>query len=330
MSRLHTAALAAVAGSMLAGIFSSPGVAAETYPSRPITIIVPFAPGAVADLVARIVADRMRVTLGQPIIIEDVIGAGSTIGVGRAVRAAPDGYTLNVGDLTSHVSSSAIFPVKYDLLRDLEPVALLSTAPQLFVGRTNLPARDLRELIEWLKANPDDATLGIPGNFGNGGHLSGLSFQNSTGARLRFIPHRTSPEAVQDVIGGHVDLLFTDAANVLPFVRSGQVKAYGVTTATRWTTAPDIPTLEEFGVPLQFSLWRGLWAPANTPKNVVGRLNAAAVEALADPAVRQRLAEIGNDIFPTERQSPEALRAHHQAEIDKWWPIIKAANIKPE
>jgi len=328
MAHLCSTAIAAIF-SLISGL-DLPAVAAETYPSRPITLVVPFAAGSVADLVARIVTDRMRITLGSPFLIEDVAGAGGTLGVNRALRAAPDGYTLSLGDLTSHVSASAIFPVSYDVRRDLEPISLLSNAPQLFVGRRDLPANDLAELIAWLKSKSEPASLALPGNFGNGGHLSGLSFEKSTGVSFQFVPHRGSPQAAQNVVGGHVDLLFTDAANVLPYVRSGQVKAYAVTTKTRWDPAPEIPTFEQFGVPLYFTLWRALWAPAGTPKPIIQKLNAAAVEALADPSVRRQLADIGNGVFPRELQTPEALRAHQQAEVEKWWPIIKAANIKPE
>jgi len=316
--------------STLATFVTGPSVAAEPYPSRPIAVIVPFPAGGATDLVARIVAERMRISLGQPLIIENVTGAGGTIAVGRVVRAAPDGYTLSTGDLTSHVSSSAIFPVAYDVLRDLEPVALLSSAPQLFVGKRDTPAADLRELIAWLKANPDKASMALPGTFGSGGHLSGLSFQNSTGTRFQFVPYRGGAPAVQDLVGGHVDLLLIDASSVLPYIRSGQIKSYGVTTKVRWASAPEIPTIEESGVPLYFSLWRGLWAPKDTPKEIIAKLNDAVVDALADPGVRSQLAKLGNEIPPRERQTSEALRTHHRAEIEKWWPIIKAANIKPE
>jgi tripartite-type tricarboxylate transporter receptor subunit TctC len=315
---------------LLAAALTTQSVHAETYPARPITVIVPFGAGAVADLVARIVTDHMRVTLGQSFVVEDFPGAGGTIGVARAARAAPDGYTLSTGDLTSHVSSGAIFPVKYDLQRDFEPVSLLSSAPQLFVGRRDFPAETLQEVIAWLKANPGRASMALPGNFGNGGHLSGLSFQKLTGTSAQFVPHRTSPQAVSNLAGGHVDLMFTDAANVLPYVRSGQVKVFAVTTKTRWAPAPEIPTFEELGIPLHFTLWRGLWAPAGTPKPVVEKLNAAVVEALLDPQVQKQLAEIGNEAYPKEQLTTEALRAHQTAEIEKWWPIIKAANIKPE
>jgi tripartite-type tricarboxylate transporter receptor subunit TctC len=270
------------------------------------------------------------VTLGQPIIVEDVVGAGGTMGVGRAIRATPDGYTISTGDLTSHVSSSAIFPVKYDTLRDLEPVSLLCSAPQLFVARRDFPAEDLQQVIAWLKANPDKASLALPGNFGNGGHLSGLSLQRIIGTRFQFVPHRSSPQAVQNVVGGHVDMMFTDAANVLPYVRSGQLKVLAVTTKTRWAPAPEVPTFEELGIPLTFTLWRALWVPAGTPKDIIEKLNAAVVEALLDPQVRKQLAELGNETYPREQLTPDALRAHQKAEMEKWWPIIRAANITPE
>ncbi|HWP15419.1 MAG TPA: tripartite tricarboxylate transporter substrate-binding protein [Xanthobacteraceae bacterium] len=315
---------------ILAALTAAQSAFADAYPTRPITVVVPFAAGAVADLVARIVSERMRATLGQPIIVEDIPGAGGTIGVARATRAASDGYTISTGDLTSHVSSSAIFPVKYDTLRDLEPVALLSSAPQLFVARRDFPADDIPQLIAWLKANPDRASMALPGNFGNGGHLSGLSLQKITGTSFQFVPHRSSPQAVQNVVGGHVDLMFTDAANILPYVRSGQVKVFAVTTTTRWATAPEIPTLEELGIPLTFTLWRGLWVPAGTPKTIIEKLNAAVVEALLDPQVRKQLAELGNETYPAEQLTPDALRAHQKAEKEKWWPIIKAANITPD
>src|SRR4051812_4612385 len=315
---------------VLAAVITGQNAFADAYPTRPITVVVPFAAGAVADLVARIVTERVRVTLGQPIIVEDVPGAGGTIGVGRVIRAASDGYTISTGDLTSHVSSSAVFPVKYDTLRDLEPVALLSSAPQLFVARRDFPAEDLPQLIAWLKANPNKASMALPGNFGVGGHLSGLSLQKSTGTSFHFVPHRSSPQAVQNVVGGHVDLMFTDAANILPYVRSGQVKVFAVTTKARWAPAPEIPTLEEFGIPLTFTLWRGLWVPAGTPKRIIEKLNAAVVAALLDPQVRRQLAELGNETYPAEQLTPDALRAHQRAEMEKWWPIIKAANITPE
>ena len=324
-SSVWIAALAIVASAVRA-----PGALADPYPVRPVTVIVPFAAGAVADLVARIITDRMRASVGQPFIVENVAGAGGTIGVARAAKAAPDGYTLSTGDLTSHVSSSAIFPIKYDSMRDFEPVALLTSAPQLFVARRDFPADDLAQVIAWLRANPDKALYALPGNFGNGAHLSGLSLQKSTGTSFQFVPHRSSPQAVQNLIGGHVDLMLTDAANVLPFVRSGQLKAFAVTTTKRWSTAPDIPTFGELGIPLYFTLWRGLWVPAGTPPGVIARLNAAVVEALLDPQVRRRLAELGNEVYPVEQMTPDALRAHQKAEMEKWWPIIKAANIKPE
>ena len=327
---LHRRLFLHLAAAVVAALMAAPIARGEVYPSRPVTFVVPFPAGGVTDVVARVLAERMRVSLGQPVIVENVSGAGGTIAVGRVVRAAPDGHTLSLGDLTSHVSSSAIFTVQYDVLRDLEPVALLPSAPQLFVGKSAMPAKDLKELIVWLKAHPDKASAALPGTFGSGGHLSALYFQNSTGTRFQFVPYRGGAPAIQDLVAGHVDLLFIDASTALPYVRSGQIKAYGVTAKTRWAAAPEIPTLDELGVPLYFSLWRGLWLPKGTPKEVIVKLNTAVVDALADSAVRQRLTEIGQEIPSLNLQTPEALGAHHKAEIEKWWPVIKAANVRVE
>jgi tripartite-type tricarboxylate transporter receptor subunit TctC len=307
-----------------------PTASAQVYPSRPINIVVPFPAGGTTDIAARILAERMRTSLGQPVVVENVSGAGGTIAVARVVRAAPDGYVLSLGDLTSHVSSSAIFPVQYDVMNDLEPVAMLASGPQLFVGRSTIPAKDLGELIDWLKTQPNQASLALPGALGSGGHISGLAFQNATGVQFRFVPYRGGAPAIQDLVAGHVDLLFVGASGALPYVRSGQIKAFGVTTETRWAAAPDIPTISESGLPLYFSLWQGLWAPKNTPRDVINRLNATVVDALADPALRQRFADFGQEVPQSEQQTPEALGAHHKAEIRKWWPIIKAASIKVE
>jgi tripartite-type tricarboxylate transporter receptor subunit TctC len=301
---------------------------AEGYPSRPITVVVPFAAGGGIDLLARLLAESLRQSLGQPVIVENVTGAGGTIAVGRVVRAAPDGHTLILGDQTSHVSSSAIFPVRYDILTDLEPVALLTSSPQVFVGRPTLEAKDLAALLTWLKENPGGASLALPGTVGSAGHLSGLEFQNMTGTRFAFVPYqRGGGQSVLDVVAGHVDLLFIDASTALPYVRSGQVRAYGVAATHRWAAAPDIPTLAEGGVPLYFSLWRGLWAPKGTPQDVVARINGAIVAALAEPAIREHIAALGQEIPASERQTPAALAAFHREQAEKWWPIIKAAHI---
>jgi len=306
-----------------------PGVAsAEAFPSRPVTIIVPFPAGGPADVISRIVGERMRTSLGQPVIVENVSGAGGAIGVARAARAAPDGYTLSMGQLNSHVFSGAAYTVRYDLLKDFEPVALLTTNPLMVAGRKDLPAKNIRELVAWLKANPDRASFATPG-VGSPSHVWGIHFQNSTGTRFQFIAYRGANPALQDVLSAQVDLTCLQASDLLPHVRSGNIRAYAILADAPWVRAPEIPTIDEAGVPgLHMPFWHGLWAPANTPREIVGKLNHAAVAAVADPSVRQRLADIGQEIFPPERQTPEALAALQKAEIEKWWPIIKAANIK--
>ena len=301
---------------------------AETFPSHALTIVVPFPPGGSTDIIARIVAEHAQRTLGQPIVIENVAGAGGTIGVARVVRALPDGYTLSVGDMTSHMSSSAIIPVQYDVLTDLRPIALLSTGPQLLLGRKTLEAKTLQELITWLKANPGKASAALPGTVGSGGHLSGLAFQKLTGTSFAFVPYRGGAPAVADLIAGHVDLLFTDASNALPLVRRGDLKVYGVTSRTRWSAAPEIPTLAEQSVPIFFSLWRGLWAPKNTPQDRIAKIGAAVRETLSDPAVKKDITAAGQDFAPDDQLTPEAFAKFHRAEAERWWPIIKAADVR--
>jgi tripartite-type tricarboxylate transporter receptor subunit TctC len=304
---------------------------AQTYPSRPITFVVGFAAGAATDTIGRIMAERMKSSLGQPVIVEDVTGAQGTIAVGRVARAAPDGYTLSLGNNGTHVMAGAIYALQYDLLNDFEPVALISASPYVLVAKKAMPANDLKGLIAWLKANPDKATQGHGGT-GAGSHIAGIFFQRETGTRFQFVPYRGgAAPAIQDLMAGHIDMAITDPVAAMPQVRAGTIKAYGVTTNTRLLSAPDIPTLDEAGLPgFDISLWQGLWLPKGTPKNIIAKLNAAAVEALADPAVQQRLTALGVGIFPRDRQTPEALGAFQKAEIEKWWPIIKAANIKAE
>jgi tripartite-type tricarboxylate transporter receptor subunit TctC len=306
------------------------GAHAQTYPSRPVTVIVPFAAGGVTDIVARIVSERMKTALGQSVIIENVSGAGGTIGVTRLFRAAPDGYTLVVGQWTSHVGAGAMYPVPFDYLNDFEPVSMLSLAPLWIVGRSSLPAKDLRELIAWLKANPDKASAATTG-LGSGIHMCLVYFQNMTGTKFPLAPYRGAAPLMQDMLAGQIDLSCPEAGQTLPQYRAGHIKAYAVLTEERWFAAPDVPTIDEAGVPgLHFPFWHAIWAPKGTPKDVIARLNAAVVETLADPGVRQRFNELGHEIAPREQQSPAALAAYHKAEIDKWWPIIKAANIKLE
>ncbi len=327
--KIRTAAFLAVTFAAALGAPASAG--AQSYPSRPISIIVPFPPGGQVDTLARILLDKMRAALGQTIIIENVGGASGGIGVTRVVRSTPDGYTLSMGNWTSHVGGPAIYPVQFDILKDLEPVAMLPSAPTIIVARQNMPANDLKELVAWLKANPDKATAATVGA-GSPGHVSGLYFQSQTGTRMQFVPYRGGGPANQDLVGGQVDLrIGAEASQMLPHVRAGRVKAYAIMAKTRWPVAPEIPTIDEAGVPgVHISVWTGLWAPKGTPKDVVTRLNAAMVEVLADEAVRKRIGEIGSEIPARDQQTPEALAAFHKVETDKWWPIIKSANIKAE
>jgi len=301
---------------------------AQTYPSRPLTMIVPYPAGGPTDTIARLLGERMRASLGQPIIIENVAGAGGNIGVGRVARAAGDGYTLGIGHWGSHVVNGAIYTLPYDLLTDLEPVALLSDGPQLIVAARSVPAKDIKELIAWLKANPGKAMVGTTG-VGGASHLAGILFQNTTGTNIQIVPYRGAAPRMQDMLSGQIHLAFDQAANSLPQVRGGNLQAYAVTSKTRLAVAPDIPTVDEAGLPgFYISVWHGLWSSKGTPKDVVRRLNAAVVDALADPTVRQRLTELGQELPAPEQQTPEALRTYHKAEIDKWWPIIRAAGIK--
>jgi tripartite-type tricarboxylate transporter receptor subunit TctC len=319
---------AAAFAAVLAGI--GPG-AAQVYPSRPITVVVPFPPGGQVDTVARLFVDRLRTALGQPLVIENVSGASGSIGTGRVARAAPDGYTLGMGNWTSHVGSPAIYPIQYGILKDLEPVAPLPLAPTLIVAKQGFPPNDMKELIAWLRANPDKATAATVGA-GSPGHVSGIYFQNATGTRFQFVPYRGGGPANQDLVAGQVDLrIAAEASTMLPHVRSGRVKAFAVLAKTRWSAAPDIPTIDEAGVVgLYISVWTGLWAPKDTPRDIVAKVNSAVVEALADAAMRRRIADVGFEIPGSDQQTPESLAAFHKAETDKWWPIIKAANIKVE
>lgn len=316
-------AVAVVASSAWPG-----AVRAQAYPSRPITLIVPFPAGGPIDTLARFLAERMRGSLGQPIVVENVSGAGGTIGVGRVARAAPDGYTLVIGITSTHVFNGAMYSLTYDVLNDFEPVALLTDSSQLVVGRKGLPANTLRELIDWLKANPDQATAGTAG-VGSPHHIFGVLFQKATGTRFRFIHYRGAAPATRDLVAGQTDFTIADQATTLPQIRAGNLKAYAYTGERRLPTLPDLPTVEEAGVPgFHTSIWNAIWAPKGTPKAITARLNAAVVDALADDATRAQLAALGHYAVPRESHSAETLRALQEAEIKKWWPIIKAANIR--
>jgi tripartite-type tricarboxylate transporter receptor subunit TctC len=310
-------------------VLSGTGIAAaQVYPSRPLTIIVPFPAGGATDVLTRFLAERMRVTLGQPIVIENVTGAAGTIGVTRAVRAPADGYTMQVGTSTTNVMTGALYALQFDLLNDLDPIIQIGSEPMMIVGKKGLPANNLRELIAWLKANPDKASVGIPG-VGGTGHLTGLAFQKETGTTFQFVPYRGNGPALQDLIAGQIDLQMEPASNFYAQAKAGAIKPYALTSRKRVAAASDIPTADEAGLSgFYASLWYGAWVPKGTPKDIVTRLNAVMMETLADPTVTRRFDELGLDKPVREQQTPEALRAFQKAEADKWWPIIKAANIK--
>jgi tripartite-type tricarboxylate transporter receptor subunit TctC len=306
----------------------TPMARAQAYPTRPITMIVPYAAGGPADTVGRVLAERMKAALGQPVVIENVSGANGSTAVGRVARAAADGYTLSLGVWNTHVSNGALYALPYDVLNDFEPVALLASFSSMIVARKAVPANDLKELIAWLKADPGKASQGSAG-VGSMGHLGGVYFQRISGTRLQHVSYRGSAPAMQDLVAGQIDMMIDAPVMILPQLRAGTIKAFAVLAKSRLVQAPDIPTADEAGLPgFHVSNWFGLWAPRGTAKDIVGRLNAAAVSSLADPAARQKLADLGFEIPPRDQQTPEALADFQKAEIEKWWPIIKAADIK--
>ena len=313
---------------MVMGSGSAP---AETFPSRPVTIVVPFPAGGPVDTLARIVSEPMRAALGQPVIVENVSGAGGSLGIGRVARAAPDGLTLALGNWTSSVGAPAIYPVTYDILGDFAPVTLATSSRLVIIARKSLPANNVKELIAWLKANPGKATAGTIG-VGSPSHVGGLYFQSLTGTSFQIVPYRGAAPAMQDLIAGQIDLRFgAEASQTLPYLRDGTLKALAVMGDSRWPAVPEIPTIDEAGLAgLHLPFWQAVWAPKGTPQEIVTRLNAIIVEALNEPAMRQRLTDLGQDVFARAQQTPEALAAFHKAEIDKWWPIIRQAGIKGE
>jgi tripartite-type tricarboxylate transporter receptor subunit TctC len=324
MTRSRRMFLQLAGAAVVAPVFSRV-LAGQAYPSRPVTLIVPLAPGGITDALCRIVAERMRRSLGQPVIIENVTGADGTIGGSRAARAKPDGYTIYI-DSTSSVLSSAFYSLPYDVFEDFVPIAPLVTSPFVFFARNIVPAKELAELVAWLKANPDKASAGF-GSLGT--HLVTLLFQKETGTKLTLVPYRGAP-ALQDLVAGQIDLLFypTDG---LSLVRAGSIKAYGVTSEARLVSAPNIPTFTEMGLPaLSYSAWQGFVAPKGTPRDIIAKINAAAMEALADPAVRSRLIDLGLEVFSPEQQTPEAFGALRKRNAEKWWPIIKQSGIKAQ
>jgi tripartite-type tricarboxylate transporter receptor subunit TctC len=312
-----------------AAFLSTPAQAsAEEYASRPITMVVGYAPGGPTDTRTRIVAEFMKRSLGQAVLVENVTGASGSIGAGRVARAAPDGYTLSSGDWSTHVVNGAIYTLPYDLLSDFEPISLLSSTPLVIITKNEIPATGLRQLLVWLKANEHQALFATSGA-GSPSHASGLLLQKMTGMQFRFIPYRGGAQFLQDLIAGQVDLAFGAASNVLPAIRNNKLKAYAITSASRWAAAPEIPTVDEAGLPgLHISLWGGLWAPKRTPLAIIRKLNSAVVDALSDPIARLRITALGEEIPAREGLKPEALGAHQRVEINKWWPILKGTQAE--
>jgi tripartite-type tricarboxylate transporter receptor subunit TctC len=313
---------------IIAVLVAVDGAYAEDFPSRPITMLVPFAAGGPTDTIARVIADRMGKSLGQAVVIENLTGAGGTIAAGRVARAAADGYTLDLATWSTHVVTPVIYKLQYDVFRDFDPVIWLTQTPLLLVSRKDIPASNLKELVAWLKAKPDPVLLGSAGGTDQ---VAGYLLQQQTGATMQVVPYRGLAPAMQDIMAGRIDILFDQPSDAVPQIKSGTIKGYAVTAEKRASVAPDIPTVDEAGLPgLHLTPWHSLWVPKGTPKDIVMKLNAAAMEALADPAVRQRLGDVGQDIVPRDLETPEALATYYKSETDKWWPIIKATGIKAD
>jgi tripartite-type tricarboxylate transporter receptor subunit TctC len=320
--------VAALIAMLALGDLSVSPARADDYPSHPITVIVPFAAGGPSDAMMRILGERMKTSLGEAILIENVTGAGGSIGVGRAVRSPPDGYTISFGHLGTHVANGAIYKLGYDLVADLEPVVLLPSNPMVVVSKNAVPAKSLGELLAWLKARSAPAAAGTAGA-GSGSHIAGLYFENVTGIKLQYVPYRGTGPAMNDLVAGQIDLIVDQTSNSINQIRAGTIRAYAVTDDKRVEQAADIPTTDEAGLPgFHMTLWSGLWVPKRTPKEIVAKLNAAAVEALNDPQVRKQLENLGLQMPPPDKLTPEALGDWQKAEIAKWWPMIKAANVK--
>jgi tripartite-type tricarboxylate transporter receptor subunit TctC len=308
----------------------APSFAAQPYPVRPMTMIVPFPAGGATDTLARFLGEAMRERLGQPIIIENVGGAAGTIGVGRAVRSPADGYTLSIGTSTSHMLTGGLYTLPFDLMKDLEPVIYVGSEPLLLAARKDFPAENLKGLIAYLKANPDKASVGIAG-VGAQGHLAGIEFQKETGTKFQFVPYRGNAPAMQDLLAGQIDFMMEPSSNFKSLIATDSIKPIAVTGKARLPASPNIPTMEEAGLPgFTASLWYGLWAPKDTPKEIVERLNATLRAVLADASVKKQLGDLGIEISPRDQQSPEALRAFQKVEAERWWPVIKASNLKAE
>jgi tripartite-type tricarboxylate transporter receptor subunit TctC len=306
------------------------GAAAQSYPTRSLTMVVPYPAGGPTDTVARIMGDPLKAALGQSVIVENVTGAGGSIGTGRVARAAPDGYTIALGHNQTHVINGATYSLSYDVVKDFDPVTLIADTPIWIVARKNLPANDMKEFIAWLKKPDTKASSGAVG-VGGPGDIAVAAFQRETGTRFTLVPYRGGAPLLQDMLGGQIDFTFGQAANYLPYVRNGQFKAFAVLMPKRWWAAPDVPTLDEFGIKgIHMSFWHGIWVPKGTPKPVIDRLNAAFVQTLGDPSVQQRFKDIGQEMHPKDSQNPAALAEKQKTEIERWWPVIKAAGIKSE
>jgi tripartite-type tricarboxylate transporter receptor subunit TctC len=305
-------------------------VQADNYPSRPITMLVGFPPGGPTDALARLLGDAMGRSLGQTVVVETVSGASGTIATGRVVHAAPDGYTIEIGNWSSHVGSPAVYRLDFDVMKDLQPISLLAYSPLLILGKSALPPNSIAELIPWLKTRTSPTTFGTVGT-GSAAQLAALSFSNAIGVRFQYVPYRGAGPAFQDLLSGQIDLSCLEASASLPYVQAGKFKAYAVVSDKRWSKLPNVPTTVESGAPgVNLPFWHGLWTSKGTPKEIVDRLDDAVKTALADSTVRARLETLGQVIFPVDQQNPAALAAYNKAEIDKWWPIIRAAGIKAE
>jgi tripartite-type tricarboxylate transporter receptor subunit TctC len=308
--------------------FATSAPAAEKFPSHPITIVVPFSAGGPSDAMMRILGEHMKVALGETILIENTTGAGGSIGVGRVVHSPADGYTIGFGHLGTHVANGAIYKLNYDLVTDLEPIVLLPSNPMIVVSKNAVPAKSLKELLAWLKDRPQPAAAGTAGA-GSASHVAGLGFEAATGLKLQYVPYRGTGPAMNDLVAGQIDIIVDQLSNSINQVRAGNIRGYAVTDTKRAESAPDIPTTDEAGLPgFHMSLWSGLWAPKGTPKDVIAKINAAALDALNDPATRKQLENLGLQMPPADQSTPEALGAWQKAEIARWWPIIKAANVK--
>ena len=319
-----------LAASAAALLVVAPEAIAQTYPARPVTMIVPASAGGPTDAIARVLSERMTANLGGTVLVDNVAGAGGSIGVGKVARSAPDGYTLGIGQWSHYVLNGATYALQYDLLADFAPVAMIVTGPLLLVSRKDLPANDLKGLIAWLKANPDKATAGT-GGVGSPPHISGIFFQKMTGTQFQFVPYRGTAPAMRDLLAGQIDIMIDQASNVLPQLRGGTIKAFAVTAKERLPSAPDVPTVDEAGLPgLYVSVWHGLWAPKGTPAEIIAKLNGAVVKSLGEQGTKEKLAALGQDIPPPDQLTPQALGAFQKAEIEKWWPIVKDAGIKAE